>query len=64
MQGFSMSFKESTDDFIKQCKRVIRVSKKPDAEEYGNFIKVAAIGILIIGAVGFVVVIIGQLLNL
>ncbi|MDD2643118.1 MAG: protein translocase SEC61 complex subunit gamma [Methanobacteriaceae archaeon] len=59
-----MSFKESTDDFIKQCKRVIRVSKKPDAEEYGNFIKVAAIGILIIGAVGFVVVIIGQLLNL
>lgn len=59
-----MSFKESTDDFFKQCKRVVRVSKKPDGEEYVNFIKVAAIGILIIGAIGFVIVIIGQLLSL
>ena len=59
-----MSFKEDASDFNKQCKRVIRVAKKPDGEEYVNFIKVAAIGILIIGAVGFVVVIIGQLLNL
>lgn len=59
-----MSFKESTDDFIKQCKRVIRVSKKPDREEYTDFVKVTAIGILIIGAIGFVIVIIGQLLGL
>lgn len=59
-----MSFKENTDDFIKQCKRVIRVSKKPDREEYVDFVKVTALGILIIGVIGFVIVIIGQLLGL
>ncbi len=59
-----MSFKENTDDFIKQCKRVIRVSKKPDGEEYFDFVKVTAIGILIIGVIGFIIVIIGQLLGL
>ncbi len=59
-----MSFKESTDDFIKQCKRVIRVSKKPDREEYFDFTKVTALGIVIIGVIGFIIVIIGQLLGL
>ena len=59
-----MNFKESTEDFIKQCKRVIKVAKKPDKEEYMDFTKVAALGVVVIGAIGFVIVIIGQLLGL
>ena len=59
-----MNIKETTTDFIKQSKRVLKVARKPDREEYFNFAKVTAIGIAIIGVIGFVIVLIGQLLGL
>lgn len=59
-----MELKESTNKFIKQCKRVLKVAKKPDGEEYLNFSKVTLVGIFIIGIIGFVIVIIGQLIGL
>ncbi len=59
-----MNIKETTSDFIKQSKRVLKVARKPDREEYFNFAKVTAIGIAIIGVIGFVIVLIGQLLGL
>ena len=62
--GFSMNIKETTSDFIKQSKRVLKVARKPDREEYFNFSKVTAIGIAIIGVIGFVIVLLGQLLGL
>ena len=59
-----MNIKETTSDFIKQSKRVLKVARKPDREEYFNFSKVTAIGIAIIGLIGFVIVLFGQLLGL
>ena len=59
-----MNIKETTSDFIKQSKRVLKVARKPDREEYFNFAKVTAIGIVIIGVIGFVIVLLGQLLGL
>ena len=59
-----MNIKETTSDFIKQSKRVLKVARKPDREEYLNFSKVTAIGIAIIGVIGFVIVLLGQLLGL
>ena len=59
-----MNFKETTSDFIKQSKRVLKVARKPDREEYFNFSKVSAIGIAIIGVIGFVIVLLGQLVGL
>lgn len=38
-----------------QCLRVWKVLKKPSGEEFKTVAKVSAIGILIIGALGFVV---------
>lgn len=58
------TIKGSTQKFFKECKRVIRVSKKPDKEEFLNFSKVTAIGIAIIGVIGFVMVLISQLVGL
>lgn len=55
--------KDSVASFIKQCQRVLRVSKKPDRDEYINVSKVTGIGIIIIGVVGFVISIIAQLLG-
>jgi protein transport protein SEC61 subunit gamma and related proteins len=41
--------------FILQSKRVWHVLKKPSAEEYKTIAKVSAIGILVLGAIGFIV---------
>ena len=59
-----MNIKETTNDFIKQSKRVLKVARKPDREEFFDFSKVTAIGIAIIGVIGFIIVLIGQLLGL
>lgn len=59
-----MSLKESLDKFVKDSKRVLKVSRKPDKAEYFDFAKVTALGILVIGVIGFVMVIIGQLIGL
>ena len=64
MQGLSMNIKETTTDFIKQSKRVLKVARKPDREEFFDFSKVTALGIAIIGLIGFIIVLIGQLLGL
>lgn len=41
--------------FIIQCKRVFRVTKKPNKEEFKTIVKVSALGILIIGLLGFII---------
>ena len=59
-----MTYQDELSDFWKQCKRVLKVAKKPDREEFWDFSKVTAIGIAIIGVIGFVIVLFGQLLGL
>ncbi|WP_019267751.1 protein translocase SEC61 complex subunit gamma [Methanobrevibacter smithii] len=59
-----MNVQECFDKTIKDCKRVLKVSRKPDKEEYLEFSKIVAIGIAIIGVVGFVIVLIGELIGL
>ena len=41
--------------FLGECLRVLRITKKPDAIEFRTIVKVSGLGILIIGAIGFVV---------
>lgn len=55
--------KESMASFIRQCQRVLKVSKKPDREEYINVAKVTGIGIILIGVIGFIISIIAQLIQ-
>ena len=55
--------KKSIIDFIKLCKRVLHVSKKPGRDEFLNVAKITGIGVLIIGAIGFVISIGAQLLG-
>ncbi|PIN75459.1 protein translocase SEC61 complex subunit gamma [Candidatus Woesearchaeota archaeon CG10_big_fil_rev_8_21_14_0_10_36_11] len=47
--------------FIKETLRVLRITKKPDRTEYMSLVKVTGIGILIIGALGFVLHLVKQL---
>jgi protein transport protein SEC61 subunit gamma-like protein len=55
--------KESMASFIRQCQRVLKVSKKPDREEYINVAKVTGIGIILIGVIGFIISIVAQLIQ-
>ncbi len=48
---------------LKEYKRVIQITKKPDMEEFKTTVKASALGIAIIGAVGFIIAIIAQLLT-
>ena len=41
--------------FLLQSKRVWHVLRKPTAEEFKSIAKISAIGILIIGAAGFLI---------
>lgn len=54
--------KESIYGFLKQCERVLRISKKPDNDEYKTVAKVTGIGIIIIGLIGFVITLVSQVL--
>ncbi|MEM4243012.1 MAG: protein translocase SEC61 complex subunit gamma [Candidatus Woesearchaeota archaeon] len=42
-------------DFAVECKRVLRVTKRPDSTEFKTIVKVSGIGIVVVGFIGFVV---------
>jgi len=48
--------------FFKETVRVLRITKKPNKREYLTTVKVTALGAAIIGALGFVLFLIKQLL--
>ncbi len=49
--------------FFNECKRVLRVTKKPDWEEFKMLVKVTGAGLLIIGAIGFLIFLIDKILT-
>ena len=48
--------------FFKESWRVLRITKRPNGDEFKNLVKVTGLGIAIIGALGFVIFLIKQLL--
>lgn len=50
-----MAITKKIGSFIVQSKRVWRVLRKPTGEEFKTVSKVSAIGILILGAMGFII---------
>jgi protein transport protein SEC61 subunit gamma-like protein len=50
-----MGIKQWIESKINQYVRVCRLMKKPSLEEFKSISKVSAIGLLVIGAIGFVI---------
>jgi len=50
-----MAILTSLNSFILKCKRVWMVLKKPTKEEFLKVAKVSAVGIAIIGLLGFII---------
>ena len=49
-------------EFIGECKRVLKVTKKPTKEEFSVIVKISGLGILLIGLIGFILQMIKDLL--
>jgi protein transport protein SEC61 subunit gamma-like protein len=47
--------------FIKKCKRVWIVLKKPTKKEFEQISKISGIGILVLGLIGFIVTLIMEI---
>lgn len=45
-----------------ECKRVLRVTKKPDKKEFKLVVKISAIGMALMGIIGFLIHFIKELL--
>ena len=58
MKDFWGKFKS----FIVECKRVFQVTKKPGKQEFIAIVKVTGLGILLIGAIGFLLQLLKQLI--
>lgn len=48
---------------LKEYYRVLKITKKPTTEEFKAIVKVAGLGILIIGAIGFAIFLILALIS-
>jgi protein transport protein SEC61 subunit gamma-like protein len=54
-------FKTKVKTFLIECRRVWQVTKKPSKSEYKAVLKVTALGILVIGFIGFLISLLWQL---
>lgn len=48
--------------FYRECVRVFKITKKPNREEFTTIVKISGLGILIIGAIGFLIHLVDQIL--
>jgi protein transport protein SEC61 subunit gamma and related proteins len=48
--------------FGKECRRVMKVTQKPNKEEFLSMVKITALGMTIVGLIGFVLSMIQQLI--
>ena len=49
------SWQYKIKSFVRECIRVLRITKKPSGYEFKTIVKVSGIGILIIGLIGFLI---------
>ncbi len=48
--------------FLIECKRVLKITKKPSQDEFKTIVKMSGLGILLIGVIGFIIQIIAALI--
>jgi protein transport protein SEC61 subunit gamma and related proteins len=50
--------------FLKECKRVLQVTKKPSMEEFKAIVKITGLGMIVVGTIGFLIIISGLLVGI
>ncbi|WP_405298600.1 protein translocase SEC61 complex subunit gamma [Methanobrevibacter sp.] len=59
-----MNVQEDFNKFIKDAKRVLKVSRKPDKDEYIDLAKISALGVVVVGGIGYIIVCLGHVIGL
>ena len=49
--------------FVKECSRVLKVTKRPDKQEFWTIVKITGLGILAVGLLGFLISVIQIILK-
>ena len=62
MEEYRQTRWQKFKEFLKECRRVLKVTKKPNAEEFKTIVKVSGLGIIAIGLIGFIIHFAKQLL--
>ncbi|MBN1544465.1 protein translocase SEC61 complex subunit gamma [Candidatus Woesearchaeota archaeon] len=48
--------------YLLECRRVLKITKKPTNDEFKTIVKVSGLGILLVGFIGFIMVMVKELL--
>ena len=62
--GIQMNIQEDFNKFMKDAKRVLKVSRKPDKDEYIDLAKISALGVVVVGGIGYIIVCLGHVIGL
>jgi len=63
MEPIKKSLASKAKTFIVECKRVLKITRKPTNEELKTIVKITALGLVVIGLVGFIISMIGTYLK-
>lgn len=58
------TLKNKLKNYVIECQRVLRVTRKPSGDEFKAIVKVSSLGIAVIGLIGFLIELIKQYLKL
>ena len=58
-----LSIYERIGVFFQNTKRIIKIANKPDRKEYFLVFKICAVGLLVLGAISYVIQLIWTLIN-
>lgn len=50
-----IKIKEGLDEFVTSTNRILTVSKKPDTPQYITMLRITALGLVILGVLGYVI---------
>jgi len=59
MEPVKKTLASKAKSFFVECKRVLKVTRKPSNEELKTIVKITALGLVVIGLVGFFISMIG-----
>jgi protein transport protein SEC61 subunit gamma-like protein len=62
MEEEKPTWKTKIKAYLRECWRVLRITKKPSNVEFQTIVKVSGLGIAIIGVIGFLISMIKQIL--
>ena len=62
MEEYQQTKWQKFKEFLRESRRVLKVTKKPDATEFKTIVKASGLGMIVIGLIGFIIHFAKQLL--